>query len=146
MSIQEHLPISSEPDLMPRDKRDWWNQVWEGKLPKQPRMAVFQYSMNASFRPTAPNETIAYGYVQNNKLHDKEPEIIVQVIEALDPNFFDNYPRRPNTKYDLAFKKSIISDAARAFYRHGLAAYGKPKLRKSDPNTSSVLPAPLAVI
>jgi hypothetical protein len=116
---------------------------WSKRALKQPNAAVFQFGMNSTPRPTAPDETIAFGYMSLNKFHDREPEAVLATIEALDPNFFDSYPRKPGTKLDAAFKKAAIGELARAFYRHGLAAYGKPNLRKGAAQSPSV---PLAAI
>ena len=76
-----------------------------------------------------------------NKFHDRESLAIVEAIEILDPTFFDSYPRGPSTIYDMDFKKAQVGEAAKAFYRHGLAAYGKPGLRSATDST-----APLAAL
>jgi len=134
MPIQEHEPLSSEPGLMSADKRAWWAGAWEKRALKQPRMAVLQYAMNSTRRPTAPDETVAYGYVSLNKFHDRESLVVLKTIETLDVQFFDSFPRKSTTALDETFKKAIIGEACRAFYRHGLSAYGKPGLRKhSEP-------------
>jgi len=129
---------------MSADKRAWWGAPWSGRALKQPRLAVFHYAMNSTPRPTDPGETVAFGYMSLNKFHDREPEAVLRAIEALDPNFFDSYPRKASTQLDPAYKKAVIGEAARVFYRHGLAAYGKPGLRKQDdPPTPG---SPLAAI
>jgi hypothetical protein len=135
MAIQEHEPLSSEPGLMSIEKRSFWAGLWpKQRHPKQPRLAVLQYAMNGTMRPTAPGESILYGYMTLNKFHDREPEAVLKVIEGLDSDFFAAYPRREDTILDDEFKKAVIGEAARAFFRHGLSAYGKPKLRKTaDP-------------
>jgi hypothetical protein len=141
----KHEPLDSEPGLMSATKRSWWAAPWDKRPVKQPRLGVFQYAMNSTVRPTAPNESVAYGYVSLSKFHDREPEAVLKAIEALDPSFFDSFPRRDlNAPMDVADKKAAIGDAARVFYRHGLAAYGKPGLRKNK--TPATLSAPLAVI
>jgi len=143
MPIQEHEPLSTQPNLLSAEKRAWTMVPWSKRALKQPNAAVFQFGMNSTPRPTAPDETIAFGYMSLNKFHDREPEAVLATIEALDPNFFDSYPRKPGTKLDAAFKKAAIGELARAFYRHGLAAYGKPNLRKGAAQSPSV---PLAAI
>ncbi len=144
MPIQEHEPLSHEPTLMSADKRAWCSGCWEKRGRKQPRIAVFQFAMNSTPRPTAPGETIAYGYMTLNKFHDREPEELLKEIEKIDPEFFDDYPRKPSTPLDDAFKRAAIGELARAFYRHGLSAYGKPNLRK--PPTPVPTGTPLATL
>jgi hypothetical protein len=131
MPIQEHPPLDSSHELMSPKKRAWWAEVWDKRPLKQPRLAVLQFAMNSTPRPSAPNETIAFGYMNLNKFHDRESLAIVEAIEAIDPTFFDTYPREASTTFDVDFKKAQVGEAAKAFYRHGLAAYGKPGLRSS---------------
>lgn len=80
-----------------------------------------------------------------NKFHDREPDAVLEIIEEKDPKFFDTFPRKKGTKLTTAFKKAAIGEAARAFYRHGMAAYGKPKLRKPAPPPPPP-PKPLATL
>lgn len=141
---QEFEPLSADPTLLSEEKRTWWAGLWDKRGLKQPRLAVFQFAMNSTLRQTASNETIAWGYTNLNKFHDKEPEAVLTAIEKLDPTFFESYPRRTSTTYDLTFKKNVISEAARTFYHHGLAAYGKPKLRKQT--DSNPVGTPLAAL
>lgn len=129
-SVREHDPINEEPLLLSPRKRAWWADLWPGRPVKQPRVAVLQWAMNSTPRPSHPDETVAYGYMNLNKLHDREPEAIVRAIESQDPSFFETYPRSDGTQPDDTFKKGAVGEAARAFYRHGLSAYGKPNLRK----------------
>lgn len=126
----QYDPKSESSEIMSPEKRDWWASLWDKKGLKQPRIAVLQFAMNSTPRPTCPEETVAYGYMVGSKFHDKEPELLLSVIEDLDPDFFVTFPRRSLTKLNYAFKKAAIGEAARSFYRHGLAAYGKPGLRK----------------
>ena len=132
MPEQQHLPLESRPSLLSPDKRKWCSEPWEKRQARQPRIAVFQYAMNATRRPSNPDETIAYGYMVLNKFHDREPEAVLRAIQELDPNYFDSYPRKPDTELTEVFKKAIIAELARVFFRYGLAAYGKPGLRKSS--------------
>jgi len=141
---QQHLPLNSNPGLLSEDKRKWCASSWNKRALKQPRIAVFHYAMNSTPRPTAPDETIAYGFMTLNKFHDREPEAIRKTIEALDPEWFDSYPKKEGTDFDDSFKKAVIGELARAFYRHGLAAYGKPGLRKSE--SDEVTNSPLAAL
>ncbi len=110
---------------------------------KQPNIAVFHHAMNTTGRPSAPDESIAYGYMLLAKFHDREPEAIVKAMEAIDPKWFDAYPRKAGTVLDMKFKRAIVGELARTFYHYGLAAYGKPGLRKGadDMDTSSPLGA-----
>jgi len=125
---------------MSTDKRNWWDAVLRQPRPgelKQTRKAALHHVMNTTPRPSNPNEAIEYRYTTNNKFHDREPGVIVDGLLVIDPHFFDTYPRRKGTKLDRAYMGAIIGEAARAFYRHGLAAYGKPDLRKPSGNLST---------
>lgn len=140
-----HEPISSDPTLPSPDKRTWCHRMWNLRGPKQPWFAVFQYAMNSTMRPSAPDETIAYGYVTLNKFHDREPQIVLKAIEEVDPHYFDDFPRKPTTVLDEDFKCAIIGELARALYRFGLSAYGKPGLRKGAGEPGGP-PQPLAAL
>lgn len=135
MPIQEHEPLPESTGTMSEEKRKWWDGKWQ--IPnglKQTRKALFHHAMNTTPRPTSPDEAIEYGYVTNNKFHDREPEAVVNGMLAVDPHFFNSYPRRETTQLNKAFLRAVIGEAARAFYRHGFAAYGKPDLRKPSNN------------
>ena len=141
--MAKHEPLNQNPDLMSAEKRAWWAQRWPGRSPKQPRLVVFQFAMNSTMRPTAPDETIAMGYMGLEKFHDREPGLVLAAIEEQDPSFFDTYPRRKKDHTDEEWVKAkcaIIGHAARAFYRHGRPSYGKPGLRK-DSSTQAPLVA-----
>lgn len=145
MAINEP-ELNPNPNLMSAEKRAWWAQEWSGHLPKQSRLAVFQYAMNSTIRPTAPDETISFGYLNMDKFHDFEPALILSVIEQQDLSFFDTYPRKRHVFKDeewIKFKCAIIGEAAKAFYRHGLASYVKPNLRKSKHSSYGI---PLAAL
>jgi hypothetical protein len=136
------LDDSSEP--MSATKQAWWASAWPKKLPlKQPRVALFHYAMNGTLRPTEPTETMAFGYTNMKKFHDRESGIILDVIEAQDPDFFSTFPRKPGTELTPEFKRAAIGEAAKAFYHHNQAAYSKPKLRKQTPSST---PQPLVTI
>jgi hypothetical protein len=143
MAIQEHEPLSVEPALPTEERRKHFARPWAKRGIKQPWIAVFHYAMNSTPRPSAPDETIAFGYMNLNKFHDREPEAVVKTIEEVDPNFFDDFPRKPTTALDSAFKKAAVGELARVFYRYGLSAYGKPGLRKQPAPTPGT---PLAAI
>lgn len=145
MPIQEHEPLNSDPSLLSPEKRDWWSSTWTARpSPKQPRMAVLFYAVSATMRPTSRDETVLHGYVSLNKFHDREPEAVLKTIEELDPGFFTDYPRRPETELTVAFKKAAIGEASRWFFRFGMSAYGKPNLRRSAGPSRG--PGPLAAI
>jgi len=140
MSIQMHKPLDPTPGLMSEALRRFWEQ----ELPrpsalKQTRVMALHAAMNTLPRPTSPGESIGYGYQRNNKFHDREPAAIREFLEQVDPSFFDSYPRRASTEFTDKSKEAAIGEAARAFYRHGLAAYGKPLLR-SDAKSDDPLP------
>ena len=138
-SIRKHEPLNDQSNLMSEEKRKWCAQPWRKTGMEQPRIAVFQTAMNTTPRPTNPKESIACGYMKLNKFHDRESGEIWKAIEKLNPHFFDTYPRRSGTKLTETFIRAVIGEIAQAFYRHGVAAYGKPKLRKNSN-------APLAAI
>lgn len=132
MSERKHEPLKSDPDLLSEEKRKWIADRRSGGSLEQPRLAVFQTAMNTTPRPTNPKQSIASGYMHNNKFHDREPEALWNAIKEIDPGFFDTYPRKKGTPVDAAFVKAAIGELARVFYRYGLPAYGKPGLRKTD--------------
>lgn len=130
--MAEHEPLESSFVTLSEPKRTWWWAQWSKRpSPKQPRQAVLCYVASATMRPSAPNETILFGYLHSEKgLYDGEPEALLQAIEDLDSEFFDTFPRKPETALDATFKKAAIGDAMRAFFRCGIPAHGKKNLRK----------------
>lgn len=141
MTQRKHAPKNAFA-LMSVDKLAWRSAAWEKRPMKQPRVAVFQFAMNATPRPTRPDETVAYGYMNHNRFHDREPEAILRAIEELDPEFFDTYPRKRGTELTDRFKRMVSGEAAREFYRQGRVAYGIPGLRTDSDGDD--LPPPLA--
>jgi len=136
MSVKKHEPLIQQPSLMSPEKRDFWSATWPARpSPKAPRMAVLFYAVSATMRPTARDETVLHGYVSLNKFHDREPELVLKAIESLDPAFFDDYPRKPGTGLTAAFKKAAIGEAARQFFRFGMA-FDPPDFRKRRRGTS----------
>lgn len=137
MPIRQHEPIESGSGLTSEPKRQRRAKPWAGKALRQPRAAALQHAMNTTPRPTAPSESVAHGYMNSNKFHDREPGLARQAMEKLDPSFFDTFPRKgPDSPMS-----SQAKDAARALYRHGLAACGKPALR-SEPGEGGSQPLP----
>jgi hypothetical protein len=145
MPEQQFEPLSSEPGLMSEEKRNWCASLLprNGAI-KQPKFIVLLQAMAVTPRPSAPDESILFGYVTLNKFHDREPEAVLKAIENTSPTFFDDYPRRPNTELNDKFKKAVIGEMARAFCRHGLAAYGKPGLR--GPKDLPAAEAPISLM
>lgn len=133
-----HSPLAASSSTMSEAKRNFWSAQWRRSSSSigQIRVAVLQHVMNTTPRPTYPDHSLALGYCLHEKFHDREPALIVREIEAIDPAFFDEYPRsrksQPMTEKE---KSAAVGEAARAFYRHGAAAYGKENLRKSNGNS-----------
>jgi hypothetical protein len=127
--VAEHEPLSDEPEELSPAKRNWCNQPWTKRGYKTPHIAVFFFVVFGENRPSAKDEKLAWGIVALNKLHDKEPGYIVQKIEEVDPEWFNSYPRKPSTTFDLAFKKVVVGELAKAYLRFGRTGYGKPELR-----------------
>lgn len=145
MPEQQFEPLNSEPDLMSEEKRTWCASLLpRGGAMKQPKVIIFLQAMAVTPRPSAPDESILFGYMHLNKFHDREPEAILKAIESAFPTFFDDFPRRPNTEFNDKFKKAIIGEMAKAFCRHGLAAYGKPGLR--GPKDLPAAEAPISLM
>ena len=122
-AMKQAVQARNHLDRLSLEKLTWWSAPWSGSEAKQPRLAVFQHVMNTSPRPTSPDETIAFGYLRLCKFHDREPAVIAERIRELDPAFFDDYPRKSSTRFDEAFIRAVIGEAARMFYRSGIAAY-----------------------
>jgi hypothetical protein len=127
--VAEHEPISDEPEELSPAKGSWCDQPWSKRGKKQPMIGVFLFVVMGNTRPSNEDETLAFGYVSLNKFHDKEPELIVQKIEEIDPEWFNSFPRKPSTPFDLKFKKAVVGELAKQYLRRGRAAYGKPDLR-----------------
>lgn len=139
-AIKMHEPLEESSELMGAPKRAWWAGGY--RSPRTglmvARVCVLQHVMNTTPRPTEPKESIAFGYMRLNKFHDREPEALVTAIEEIDPGFYETFPRKAGTELTLAFKKAVTGEAARSFYRHGLAAYGKPNLRSGQKNDGTL--------
>lgn len=127
----EHDPLSREPAVPSPEKRAFHARPRNGGGLRQPNIAVFHHAMSTTPRPSSPDDSVAFGYMELAKFHDREPEAIVTAIEAIDPAWFDDYPRKPGTKLDDRFKRAVVGELARTFYKYGLSAYGKPGLRKN---------------
>ncbi len=138
--VAEHEPLSADAIQLSEEKKAFCAKPWIKQGVKQPHIAVFNYACQSTPRPSDPKETIAYGAMNLNKLHDHEPEAIIKAIEAVDPNWFDTYPRKPGTNFDMNFKKKVVSELARTFFRYGLNAYGKPGLRTGNSSNGSSTP------
>lgn len=101
----------------------FWAATWSGSsAPKQNKLAVFQYVMNTTPHPTNPSRAIGTVYVAYpEELDESEPRLLVETIEAIDPDFFDDYPRPDATKpMDMDDKCAVVEDAVVGFYRHGI--------------------------
>lgn len=83
-------------------------------------------------RPTKPEQTIWDGYYINAKLHDREPEAVVEELERRWPDFFDGFPTKNKQPATIAQKKEFIGEWCRVYIKQGLRQYGKPKLRKNS--------------
>lgn len=128
-------PLAASSSAMSEAKRKFWSAEWRvsDSAIGQTRVAVFHFVMNTTPRPTNLDHSLALGYALNEKLHDREPALIVRKIEEHDPTFFNEYPRsRKSVSMAERDKCAAVGEAARAFYRHGAAAYGKEGLRKSN--------------
>lgn len=126
------LQIKSSHSFSPV-KRRWWNAAVDWKFNSGavsiPRAGVLQSVMWNTPRPTNKNERIGFGCYVNMKLHDREPEFLVEQILNQDPEFFTSYPRRRNSEVQ---PKSIISEFVHFVYNLGEARYGKPRLTKQQ--------------
>lgn len=137
-----------EPDVrMSTQKRAWWAATWPSPRPgiKQPRVAVFQFAMNSTTRHSAPDETIAHGYMRQKKLHDGEPGAVLDAILALDPNFFDSYPSSTAKPKSTKYLRAIIGETALAFYNHGMHNFHVHK-HAGGPSAVGQPEPPLAVL
>jgi len=130
-----HSPLAASSSVMSEAKRKFWAAQWRGSASSigQIKVAVLHHVVNTTPRPTYPDHSLALGYTIHDKFHDREPTLIVKEIEAIDPTFFDEYPRARKSEHMTEKNKcAAVGEAARAFYRHGAAAYGKEGLRKSN--------------
>jgi len=140
---REHEPLSSDPILLSEEKRAWCNKPWTKGQLEQPNIAVVLDRLFKTPRPSNPKQSIARGYTSLNKFHDREPEVALKAIEEIAPDLFNDYPRKPKTIFNDAFKKAAIGELARTYLRYGLSAYGKPDLRRDDGSSSDVFDEPL---
>ena len=133
--MPEFPPLEDSTSLMSESRRKFWASAVHRRSPlKQSHLLVLQSVMGITARPTDPSESIEFGYQNKLKFHDREPELIVEGIEDMVPDFWADYPRQDMKKpMTMQEKKAAVGEAAKAFYRHGLPGYGKPALRVNTP-------------
>lgn len=118
---EDEVPAESS-SLMSEPRRAFWASFWSGSSLQQSKLMVFQHAMNTTPRPTNPSQSIGYAFQKQEKLHDREPALLVAEMEALDPHFFDEYPRQDMSQpMSMSAKCAAVGVAARHFYRHGIA-------------------------
>lgn len=141
MNTDEGLSATEIRDLkalLARNKPGVPGNFWEQPWPEEPdttRGELLLSVMCQTMRPSAPSESICDGYQRLQKLHDREPQVLVEAIKAIDPQFFD-----PLIEKHL---RSQMGIGARLLLRNGKPAYAKPLLRKQPtpaanaPNTTA---------
>jgi len=132
MTMAVHSPLKSS-DILSLEKMQWWhrqNPPKGGKL-ANPKVALLVYVASTTPRPTDPTESILNGYVRLEKLHDHEPQALVDGILRLDPNFFDEFPNNgfPESAPHQLKMRAAVGEALRSFIRLGLPTYDQPGLR-----------------
>lgn len=95
--------------------------------PGLPRLVLFLNVVSVLPRKTRPEQSIMSGYIENCKLHDNEPDAVVEVLEEKAPDFFDGMPAKEVT---LANKKAMVGKILNSHINLGVSKYGKPALRK----------------
>lgn len=134
-STPEHAPLGGREFLSPA-KLNWFKtEVREGLS----RCAAIANVLTRTARPTNPSQTLWDSLFINLKFHDREPDLVVKVLEEQWPNFFDLMPVRGGSVITIEKKKELVGEWCRSFIRLGLSAYGKPGLRKTATRAGSDL-------
>lgn len=101
-------------------------------LPGMTRKTLLDNVLTSTTRPTNSVQMIADQALLAEKLHDKEPELIVNEIEKRCPNFFSSLPRRykpdspDQSGPSIAQKKQFLCNYLRHYYHQGHRKYEKP--------------------
>ena len=131
MSVHEPL---SQVDLLSEAKQDWLKKpCGSSTFPEMTRFSMTMHIMSITARPTNKRQSILDQAYTGEKLHDREPGLVVSKLEEKIPGFFSNLPRRNVKKSpDSAQKRGLICDFIRHYMHLGLRKYGKPKLRREN--------------
>lgn len=123
MAEKKHEPIYAREFLSPL--KDAWlrTELREGLT----RCAAIANVMTSTPRPTNKAQTIWDSVWINNKLHDREPQAVVDALEKRWSNFFDDFPARRSVTDKV--KREFVGEWARAHINYGLRQFGKPALR-----------------
>lgn len=125
-----HEPLSQRIFLSEEMKIWLRGYVGSKSFPNLTREMALLNVISSTPRPTDPTMTIGDQMVAGLKLHDREPEELVTVLERKFQGFFDDLPRRDKSApASIVQKKSFFASYSRARFNDGLARYGKPNLR-----------------
>lgn len=95
--------------------------------------------LSSTPRPTDPSMCIGDQMAIGLKLHDREPEELVSVLERKFFGYFDDLPRRDKAiPATTVQKKAFLASFSRARFNDGLARYGKPNLRSDESDIMEV--------
>lgn len=135
--MAEHQPLPDK-DLLSEAKVAWLKESCGSKsFPEMTRLGMVFNTMTSTGRPTNPNQTIFDQAMIGEKLHDKEPGMIVERLETKIPKFFDGLPKKTEECTDK-HKKQLICDIIRHFLHQGVRKYGKPGLRLDFSATADI--------
>ena len=136
--MAEHKPLPNQ-DLLSRAKMDWLNGPCGSRsMPEMSRLSMILNVMTTTPRPTNPNQCISDQAAKAEKLHDREPGLIIKELESRIPGFFDSLPRKNNGSVTREQKGGFISDVIRQYYHLGYRKYGKPNLRSGGADVVTV--------
>ncbi|MFA5767619.1 MAG: hypothetical protein WC919_06880 [Candidatus Paceibacterota bacterium] len=98
-------------------------------FPEMTKLTALMNVLTSTPRPTNPNMTLFDQAVLRQKLHDREPEILIRELEERWPDYFIDLPVQKGTVVTRAKKGSFISLFITSFLHHGIPRYEKPNLR-----------------
>lgn len=108
-------------------------------FPGMTRFTLLMNVMNSLPRPTNPTQLISDQALLADKLHDREPALVIAELESRCPTFFDDLPRRNTEKPPTQEQKGqFLCNFIRHYYHQGMRKYQKPNLRKKTSDISIV--------
>ena len=123
----KHDPLAVDREFFSEVKEQWLRSRTPGTH-QRTRITALLNVLTTIARPTSRAETIADGYLKARKLHDKEPALVVKMLEERYPKFFANFPTR--TVLSDTIKKAFVGEFCKVYLNQGQRQYGKVGLRK----------------
>jgi len=111
-------------------KKEWIRSTtgWD-QYSNSTKFSIIYRALSGIRNPHRTTETLLDEALRADKLHDGHPQIIVEAIEDLIPDFFKDLPTEGTP--DMIRKKAFISEFITCEVRNGETRYDKPNLRKN---------------